>query len=273
MRILLSGIIGAIFLLSCKPTPGVCPVRICGSTTLYPIMTAALASLSRANREAIELSATGSVGGYWSLLDGACDICDSSYRLAPQEIDALAKKGIRVREIAIGYDLVIPIVHPSNPLGEIAPDALRGIFAGTVASWKELRGPDLSIKPVCRDEGSGTGAVWSKRFMRDGPCASGSLRARSNSESLSTVAHEPGAIGYISRAFLNPEVKELKIAGHPTDPAAMKRHPGFRTLYLYVNEKNECPAGRALLVYLMSAGGKELLRNHRFTPATDGGMR
>jgi phosphate transport system substrate-binding protein len=262
-------LIAVVAIFSCRPAGDPCAVKICGSTTVYPIIKDAVNSLSGSVKSGIELSSTGSVGGYKSLLSGECDICDSSYRLTPEELNSLAAKNITLKEFVIGYDIVIPVVHLSNPLNEISAVHLKDIFTGAVTSWKEVKGADTKITTVCRDGNSGTANVWNEKFLQMGNCSPKCIRSRSNSESLSIVAHDPSAIGYISRAFLNSEVKELKITGLSTDTASLKKHPGFRKLYLYVNEKNQCPAARSLAVFLMSKEGRELVLKNGFIPPSD----
>ena len=60
----------------------------------------------------------GSGVGIASLINGNCDMADTSRKMKPGEIDeAKANRGAEPKEIIVGYDALAIYVHKDNPLG------------------------------------------------------------------------------------------------------------------------------------------------------------
>ncbi|MCB1865880.1 MAG: substrate-binding domain-containing protein [Chromatiales bacterium] len=46
----------------------------------------------------------------------------------------------------VGWDALVAIVHPGNPVDSLTIDNLRDIYLGKVSNWKQVGGPDRPLK-------------------------------------------------------------------------------------------------------------------------------
>ncbi len=246
-----------------------CEVRIKGSTTLAPVMSH-VAEIFKEKNINVNVESNGSHSGIFALIEGRCNIAESSTQISDRERDYAAAKGVVIREHLVAYDIVIPIVHPKNPIRDVSMETLRKIFNGTIRKWSEIGGADKEIRIVVRDENSGTRDVWDRAVASSKGIAGVSNKA-SNSAVLGEVAHNEDAIGYVSYSFLNSEVKALSICGIMPFPKAKKiaKYPIFRSLYLYVDEGRISPQVREFIIFILTAEGKNILRQKGFIPADD----
>src|SRR5215207_7333755 len=77
----------------------------------------------------VEVVGGGSGIGIAALLNGTCDIANSSRKLEPAEVEkAKAKYGHDPKEFMVGYDALSIFVHKNNPLTEISLDQLAEIY-------------------------------------------------------------------------------------------------------------------------------------------------
>ena len=102
----------------------------------------------------------------------------------------------------VGQDGIAIIVHASNDLPQITLDDLRLIFAGQVTTWADLGGPDAPIIVVSREDGADTRLTFEALVMRQQPVTSAARLALSSRTMAEIVAETPGAVGYVSMAFL-----------------------------------------------------------------------
>ncbi len=244
-------------------------VIITGSTTME-LLTRSLANAYREKNSAeIIVTSGGSHNGIKALIEGSCTIADSSARISAIELEQAKKKGVVIREFAVGRGMIVPIVHLSNPVRNVSLKHLERIYSGALTDWTELgwKGP---IEAVGRDESSGTHDVWRAVVLRGAPYGAGIAAVASNSMVLAHVARTPGAIGYVEYAFLNAEVRALLVGG--IDPVAvadgrLNGYPLTRTLYLYTSETCFTGETKKFIVFALSSQGQEAIKKAGFLPA------
>ena len=99
-----------------------------------------------------EVVAGGSVVGINALHDGTADIGMSSRHLAAEEAAGITA-------VQIASDVLVVIVHPSNPVAGLSRAQLRNLYLGTITNWQTLGGPNLPVV-LAREQSSGSrGAV------------------------------------------------------------------------------------------------------------------
>lgn len=243
-------------------------ICVAGSTTILPFMKRVSEHYAEQGDLDLQVSSGGSLTGINSLISGQCDIAMCSSPI-PDRLRADARsKGIHIKGFPFAYDMIVPIVHPSNPITNLSTDQLRKIFTGAIESWSGVGGISAPIEVVTRSASSGTAAVWKKVILASSEPKKGCFVENSNSGVLAYVAEHPNAIGYVSFAILNHEVKTLSINGiQPTvKNAKQNKYPILRKLHLYVNEDKFPYEIKSLVVFVLSAQGQELVSRCNFIP-------
>ena len=99
-----------------------------GSTTVLPISQRAAEAFMNLHKDAdISVRGGGSGVGITSLLDGTCDIADSSRRISDGELKIAAGRGITPKANVISMDGIAIVVNPSNSVNALTKKQV-GIF-------------------------------------------------------------------------------------------------------------------------------------------------
>lgn len=242
-------------------------IRVSGSTTIDPYMRKAAASFSKKHNVTIDVDATGSKAGIDALLEGKCDIAMSSMEMHPEQIAAAKEKGIDIKPFLLGYDIIVPIVHPSNQVSDISFTHLKEVFAKNIDTWTALGGTNAIIDVVDRTDASGTYAVWHHYVAPAIVDVEAYTIEKSNSSVLAYVSSHENAIGYVSAAYLNPEVKPLTLDGIAITEgdSLLSEYHLKRPLFLYVNEETFDETEKLFIIYMIiNDVGKRLLRESGF---------
>ncbi len=243
-------------------------VSVKGSTTVLPITQKAAEAFKKSEGISVSVEGSGSGNGIKALIDGGCDIANSSREIKAEEKDSAHKKGIQVKEILIAYDMIVPIVNPANPVKNITMDQLKAIYDGSIKNWKELGGMDENIVVISRDTSSGTYEIWHEKVMKKTDVRSDALLQSSNGAIVTTVAGNPRAIGYVGFGYINDSIRGIPVNGIPVTIENSKsgKFPVSRKLYMYVNEKKLPENARKFIDYLLSATGQSLVKEAGYIP-------
>ncbi len=243
-------------------------IRVEGSTTILPFMVKVSELYSGKGNAKIQVNSGGSKKGLESLMAGKCDIAMCSSPVPAGVLVHAASKGIRIKGFSFACDMIVPIVHPSNPINNLSHDHLSSIYRGTIDSWAVVGGRDALIDVVTRTPFSGTGKIWKQVLLKSRETKGDCTIRNSNSGVLAYVAEHPEAIGYVSFAILNHEVKPLSIDGvAPTvENAKQGIYPISRKLYLYVDEKSFSHDMKSLIVFILSDKGRKIAKESGFIP-------
>lgn len=149
---------------------------------------------------------TGSGSGITAVAEGRCDIGLSSRSLKEEE------KGQGLTETVLALDGIAIIVNPENPLNDIDLDTVAAIYTGEITNWKDVGGSDLEIVLIGREAGSGTRDGFESITGTEDACQY-RQELTSTGDVITTVAGNPGAIGYASLASVKETVKMLSVGG------------------------------------------------------------
>ena len=246
-------------------------VVIKGSTTVLPIAQKATEVFYKKTKIPVSLSGTGSGDGIKSLIDGTCDIANSSREIKKEEIELASSKGIKIKEITIAYDMIVPIVHPSNKVNNLSIEQLKAIYDGSITNWKEVGGNDEKIVVISRDSSSGTFEVWESKVMNKTEVRADALLQASNGAVLTAVANNKNTIGYIGFGYLNSTVKMLWVNNiEPTiENGKSAVYPLSRKLYIYVNESKISGQTQKYVDFLLSKEGQQIVKEAGFIPISE----
>ena len=110
-------------------------------------------------------------GAYQALVDGSADLI---FCAGPSEAQLAyaAEKGVELELVPVGREAFVFFVNEQNPVDGLTQAQLRDIYAGRIANWEELGGPDRLICALQRNEGSGSQTRF-LQFMGDTPTRHG----------------------------------------------------------------------------------------------------
>ena len=237
-----------------------------GSTTVLPIAQRAAEVFMGNNPGAdIAVRGGGSGVGIASIIDGNCDIADSSRPIKDTELDKAVSNGRSLKSSVIAMDGICVIVHSSNSLVALSSTQVKDIYTGAISNWKEAGGEDQKIVVISRDSSSGTFEAFGTLVLKDRKVRPDALMQASNQAVASTVSRTPGAIGYVGLGYVSSAVKALDIDGVKAtkETVLTGKYPIGRPLFMYTNG---APKGLAkqLIDFILSVDGQKLVEEVGF---------
>lgn len=194
---------------------------VVGSTALQPLATAAAQLYTQQHPHArIDVKGGGSKFGLTAVTSGQADVGDSDIYADPAEYPD--------PDLTDHLVAVIPfamIVNPDVTAQNLTINQIIQIYSsGTITNWNQVGGPNLPIVPVVRPATSGTRATF-RKYILGGRDENGTLLTSDSSQTVrDTVAHTPGAIGYLALSVLDSSVHVVSIDGQQPTPANIEQN-------------------------------------------------
>ena len=246
-----------------------------GSDTTLPISQKVAEEFMKANKDfAVTVTGGGSGVGISALMEGTTDIAMSSRKIKFDEVNKLKQAGHDIEEIVIAYDALAIVVHPSNKVSQLTREQLEAIFTGKVKNWKEVGGDDLAIVPYSRETSSGTYEFFKESVLQKKNYVNGIMSMPATGAIVQSISQTKGGIGYIGLAYVNKDVKELKVsydggahfAEASVENAKNKSYPIVRPLYYYYDKAN-AEKLKPFMDYLLGVTGQKLVSEVGFIPS------
>lgn len=245
-------------------------LRVIGSNTfgekLGPLL---VSGFKRKNPGiAVDLKRPGSGAGLSSLIAGQNDLAPTSRPANRSELQAAKKAGFTLLPQNIGSYGVAVIVNAGNPVKNLKPSQIRGIFTGAVNDWSKVRGAEKPINVYILDKTTGARAGFQDLAMRGGEYASSAKALPDYQAIAAAVAADPFGIGYADMGTLPPGVRSLLINGQPANGAAIYEqvYPYSNKLFFYTLEGRETPAAKKFIRYVLSKDGQRVIQKAGFVP-------
>jgi len=185
-----------------------------GSTTVLPVVSKAADRFKSKYGINIIVNAGGSGVGINQLGEGKTHIGMASRDITTSEIQKYPN--VQFITHSIGRDAVVPVV--SSEIYDLGIQALSlediaKIYQGKIKNWKELSGPDREILVIDKETSRGTRHVFMNAILGDkkAKALGADLVIGSNNEEQTAIMQSDSAIGMLSHAWLNQDVKGLSI--------------------------------------------------------------
>ena len=187
-----------------------------GSTSMEKVIGALGEAFMEANDGVtFTYNPTGSSAGIQAVQEGRCDIGLSSRALKDEE------KAAGLTETILCYDGIAVIVNPANKVENLTIAQIADIYTGKITNWSEVGGDDAEIVLIGREAGSGTRSGFEEIVEVKDACQY-RQELSSTGDVITTVAQNPGAIGYASLASVKDTVKALQVEGVTPSEATVK---------------------------------------------------
>lgn len=255
-------------------------IQIKGSDTMVNLGQAWAEAFNKIHPDAnIAVTGGGSGTGISALINGTCDIAETSRAMEPKEIKAAEAKGVEPVEEKVALDGIAVVVSVKNPVKNLTMDQLRSIFMGDITNWKELGGKNMQIVLLSREVNSGTHLFFKEHVLRRGvtkgpeefsPMA---LLMPSSQAIADEIANNENAIGYYGMGYISPKQKVIAVAKDANSPYIEPKitsikdnsYPISRPLFMCTNGKPQ-GAVKDFIDFVYSKDGQEIVKKLDFVP-------
>ena len=158
------------------------------------------------------------------------------------------------------HRLAVLVALLGGVLGELSLEQLRSIFSGRTTNWKEVGGNDCPVRPITREEGSGTRESFVHLVMGKERISRRALTQESNGAVKELVKGDRAAIGYMSLGLVGSELKALRVEGaEPTARNVLNGTYGLARPFLFVHRGELSARARGFIDFALSDEGQHLL--------------
>ena len=250
-------------------------ISVSGSTTVLPAVSKAADSFHMETGKVVIVNAGGSGGGFNQLAEGQTHIGMMSRDITPEEIAQFPD--IKFTPIAIGRDAVAPVISSEiydTGVNSLTLTEIAAIYRGDIDNWKEVGGPDKAIFVIDKESSSGTRQTFMKVVMGNSkaPAKGADLVIGSNNEEQTAITQSDSAIGMLSHAWFNDNVKGIAIEMEggklitPTlDMISSGSFPITRDLNIIIRD-DIAPETQEFVDYLLSERGQSFVSASGYIP-------
>lgn len=249
----------AILLSSCNPgqTKTVTPIKIDGSSTVYPITEKIVQQYNNLSPSDVEVSAnfSGTGGGFEKFCAGETDINNASRPILTAEIELCKKNNISYIESPIAFDALTLVVNPKNTwANDITVEELKKIWEptaeGKIKTWNQVRSswPNQPLNLYGPGQDSGTYDYFTAAIVGKQGDSRTDYQASEDDEVIKQrIANDPNGLAYFGYAYYKQNQTDLKAlavdnqkGSGPIMPSqnsteVEKYRPLSRPLFIYVN--------------------------------------
>ena len=210
----------------------------------------------------------GSGEGISALINGKTDIAPASRPANRAELQAAKKAGVKLLPQNIGSYGVAVIVNAANPVKNLKPAQVRGLFNGKITNWSDVRGPNQPVNVYILGKNTGARAGFQDLAMRGDEYTVAAKALPDYTSIAKAVAADPNAVGYADMGPLPAGTRSLLINGEPANGAAIyeRVYPYANMLYLYTLERKTTPAAKKFIRYVLSKEGQRIIQKAGFVP-------
>ena len=165
-----------------------------------------------------------------------------------------------VKQVPVAWDALVVTTHPSNGVGSLTLDQVRGVFTGKIKNWKEVGGNDLEIKNVLLQPCTIT--IFSKSVAPFGK----DIKRLTPEKPMNPVAgtnklveENEGAMGLQIYGYESADVKVLTVDGYLPDEKTFPAKYKFYQDYNVITKTNMNGDTKAFVDFALSPEGQEIV--------------
>ncbi|MDX8388051.1 MAG: substrate-binding domain-containing protein [Ghiorsea sp.] len=249
-------------------------ISVVGSTTVLPVVTQAAALFHAQHPDiTITVSGGGSGVGIASIIQGSAQLGMASRNTTDEEQVKLTGK---VDNIIIAADAVAMAVSKAvyeSGVHELSKQQIANIYRGKIRNWSEVGGLDAKIVVIDKEASRGTRHVFAKAILgsKHARAAGASLISGSNNEEQAIISRSNAAIGMLSNAWLNDEVRGINILVDGKSIAPSIEHvrdgsyPLARGLHILL-PKHASQQTKQFVAFLLSPQGQSIVKQVGYLP-------
>jgi phosphate transport system substrate-binding protein len=227
-----------------------------GSSTVFPITSAVAEAFQAESPDAeINVSFSGTGGGFQKFCQGETSINNASRPISQQEMETCSSNEVRYYELPVAFDAITLVVNPENTWAEdITLEELERAWSPesqrTINSWQQLRAswPNRPLNLYGPGTDSGTYDYFTDVVLGEGVEARSDFSASEDDAILvDEISRDPEALGYFGFAYFEDNqdrLKPLAVDGG-SEPILPSREtveqgryqPFSRPLFIYVSSE------------------------------------
>ncbi|HEX6813884.1 MAG TPA: PstS family phosphate ABC transporter substrate-binding protein [Planctomycetota bacterium] len=241
------------------------PIRVDGSSTVFPVAEAVAEEFQKAKKGAIKVTVgiAGTGGGFKKFARGETDISNASRPILKEEMKACKEGGVEYIELPICFDALTVAVNPKNDwVTSITVEELKKIWEPApkdqphpVTHWNQVRKEWPAEKIVLFGAGSDSGTFdyFTEAICGKAKASRGDFTASEDDNVLvQGIEGNKYALGYIPFAYYEPHKDRMKALAIEWSKNSVKTpvlpstenvlksvyNPLSRPLFIYVNRKS-----------------------------------
>ncbi len=246
-------------------------IQVDGSSTVFLLSEAVAEAFSTSERGAarVTVGESGTGGGFAKFCRNETQVQGASRPISAEEMQTCASANITYIEIPIAFDGISVVVHPQNPVTNIAMAELRRAWEPAaerrITTWRQINS-SWAATPL-QLFGPGTASGTFDYFTQAVTGTEGSSRtdytpSEDDNVIVQGVVGNEGGLGYFGYAYYEANrtrLKALSVDGVAPSPATIANgtYPLARPLFIYVNaEALRRPQVRRFADYFVNNAGR-----------------
>lgn len=257
-----------------------------GSSTVGPITEAVAEDFAAVAPDVqLEVSISGTGGGFERFCNGETDLQDASRRIKDEEAAKCAANGVNYFVLEVAYDGIAVVVNPDNDFVScLTVDQLKQMWKpeNPATNWNQIDPsfPDQPISLYGPGTSSGTFDYFTGKIVgEEGSSTTDYLPSEDDNQLVEGVAGDRNALGYFGLAYYEQNQERLKLVGidggngcvEPTVDTVrdLSYSPLSRPLFVYVNADSvQRPEVQEFLKFYI-ASARELVGDVGYVPSPD----